>query len=475
VVAYLCTYILLMKKDLTILIALFITGHFTAFMLSGCAQISAPTGGPKDTIAPVLVKSSPESHSVRFSGNRITISFNEYIELKDLSDQLIISPLPKQNPLINSSLKTISIKLKDTLLPNTTYSFNFGNAIRDINEGNAMKSFNYCFSTGEHIDSFSIKGKVILAESGKADSTIKVLLYRNAADTAVLSRRPDYISRLNGQGEFIFSYLPRDVFSIFALKDGDGNKWYNSGAETFGFIGEPVESGLATTPVKLLAYVEKAVIKSAPAALPSKKGEEKRLRFTTNLMSGKLDQLQPLNLQFSAPLKKMVTDSILLCDTNYLPIKNYELTIDSSRKNIQIHSTWLAEQPLRLLLNKNGLEDSTGLTLLKTDTLRFAVKGDNEYGQLKINFKNIDLAKHPLLQFMEGETVKWKFAITSNEWINKKMLPGEYECRILYDLNNNGQWDAGDYSKKLQPEQAITLPQKIAIKADWENERDVEL
>lgn len=444
-------------------------------LLGGCAQIAAPTGGPKDTIAPVAVKSSPENQSVFFNNNRISISFNEYIELKDLSDQLIISPLPNKSPLINSNLRTVSIKLKDSLLPNTTYSFSFGNAIRDINEGNALKSFTYCFSTGNYIDSFSIKGKVTLAESGKVDSTIRVVLYRNAHDTAILTRRPDYMTRLNGKGEFVFSFLPRDLFNIYALKDGDGNKWYNSGAELFGFINESVESELSPAPVRLLAFAEKAVEKAGPAIPPSKKGEEKRLRYSINLLSGRLDQLQPMTLQFSTPLKQFDKDSIILCDTNFVPLKNYVLTADSTRKSIIIESAWIPEQPLRLLLFQNGFQDSTGLHLFKTDTLKFIVKGDNEYGQLKINFKNIDLTKHPILQFMEGETVKWKFPVTSTEWLNKKMLPGEYECRILYDLNNNGHWDAGDYKIKRQPEEAITLPQKIAIKADWENEREVEL
>jgi hypothetical protein len=76
---------------------------------------------------------------------------------------------------------------------------------------------------------------------------------------------------------------------------------------------------------------------------------------------------------------------------------------------------------------------------------------------------------------MEGENIKLKSAVTSTEWFNKMMLPGEFEVRILYDENNNGKWDAGDYAKKLQPEITLALPQKISIKADWENERDIDL
>jgi hypothetical protein len=87
----------------------------------------------------------------------------------------------------------------------------------------------------------------------------------------------------------------------------------------------------------------------------------------------------------------------------------------------------------------------------------------------------MDLTKHPLLLFMDGDNIKWKYPLLSNEWTNKMILPGEYEVRLLYDENNNGQWDPGDYSTKLQPEKAIALPQKLSIKADWENEREIVL
>jgi hypothetical protein len=185
--------------------------------------------------------------------------------------------------------------------------------------------------------------------------------------------------------------------------------------------------------------------------------------------------LTTLELTCKNPLKKIEVDSIVLCDTSFKKINGYTVSLDSTRRKIIIENKWQPENLLKLIVYKNGFQDSTGLTLSKNDTINFITRSTSEYGSLKLSFKNIDLSKHPVLQFMEGESLKLKSAVTSNEWFNKMMLPGEFEVRILYDENNNGKWDAGDYAKKLQPEITLALPQKISIKADWENERDIDL
>ena len=92
-----------------------------------------------------------------------------------------------------------------------------------------------------------------------------------------------------------------------------------------------------------------------------------------------------------------------------------------------------------------------------------------------LRFSNLDLTKHPVLQFVQGEAIKNSYSLTSLEWNNKFIIPGEYDIRILFDNNNNGKWDPGDYSKKLQPERAITLKEKLGVRANWDNERDIKL
>ena len=146
-------------------------------VLPGCASIIPPQGGPRDSLPPRLIKASPADSTRNFTGNRIAFSFYEFVDLQNIQENLLVSPSPKTNPLIESKLNTVTVRIKDSLEPNTTYSLNFGNAIKDYNEGNVMKEFTYTFSTGPYIDSLELHGKVILAENGRADSTLIVLLH----------------------------------------------------------------------------------------------------------------------------------------------------------------------------------------------------------------------------------------------------------------------------------------------------------
>ena len=462
-----------MKNNILLVVAFLLFSQTMSLLMSSCAQIGAPTGGPKDTLAPVLIKAIPDSHPTRFAGNKITLTFNEYIELQDLQSNILVSPAPKTNPLISSSLKTISIKLKDTLEPNTTYSIDFGNAIKDINEGNVLQNFSYVFSTGDYFDSLELKGKVVMAETGKIDSTLLVLLYRNAPDSAVCSRKPNYVARLKGDGSFVFKQLPADAFQIYVLKDGDGNKFYNAATEVFGFLNQPVRTSDSTAPIELLAYAEKKQ-NNNPAPAP-KKEKEKRIRYTQQLVNGKQDILSPMEILFNTPIKAINNNSFSLTDTNHIAIKDYSITVDSSRKKLTLQHNWEPGMIYHFILNKEQLEDSTGLTLLKNDTLRFATKTQSEYGSLKLTFKNLRFEEHPILCFMDGNNIKSQYALTAAEWQINSTLPGDYEIRILYDVNNNGVWDPGNYTTKKQPERTQFISEKITIKADWDNERTIDL
>ena len=141
-------------------------------ILPGCASIIPPQGGPRDTIPPQLIKVSPADSTRNFKGTRINFTFDEFIDLQNVQENLLVSPLPKTIPFVESKLNTMSVRMKDSLEPNTTYSLNFGNAIKDYNEGNVIKGFTYVFSTGPYIDSLELHGNVVLAETGKTDSTI---------------------------------------------------------------------------------------------------------------------------------------------------------------------------------------------------------------------------------------------------------------------------------------------------------------
>ena len=129
----------------------------------------------------------------------------------------------------------------------------------------------------------------------------------------------------------------------------------------------------------------------------------------------------------------------------------------------------------RLIMEPAAVADSLGNSLSRTDTIRFSTKRESEYGNLVLRFSNLDLGKMPVLQFVQGDEIKESYPLTATTWSKKLFKPGEYEVRILFDRNNNGKWDPGNYAKKLQPEKVMALPQRLSIRANWDNERDIAL
>lgn len=450
--------------------------YLLSILGSGCAQIGMPTGGPRDSIPPVLLKSVPPDSTLHFTGNRITFTFDEYVHLQDLQNNLLVNPLPKIIPNVNSKLKTVSIKIRDTLQPNTTYSFLLGNAVQDINENNPIHNFTYVFSTGSYIDSMQLKGRVLLAETGKPDSTLVVILYNNPGDSAVYKEKPKYIARLDSSGYYHFQYLAEGIYHLFALKDESGQRIYNNPSQLFAFADSAIHINQNVKPENLYAYAEEQFTKPAKSpGTSSKKNPEKLLKYTTSLSSATQDLLTPLTVQFEVPLKSFDSLKIRLTDTLYHPVGGVNISLDTTGKLIIIKNNWIEDNFYELIIDKDFATDTLGDELKKADTIIFKTKKETEYGSLKLNFSNLQKIAHPVLQFVQNNAVVDSFRITSPTFNVKLFNPGEYELRILEDENENGRWDPGNYHLKKQPEKVIAYPKKISIRADWDNEADVTL
>lgn len=218
------------------------------FLLSfaDCAKKGTPTGGLRDTIPPRIVKSSPDNYSIHFSGNEIEIRFDEYIKLKDLNKELIISPPMKYTPIITplSTSKTLKIKLVDTLKPNTTYSFNFGNSIVDNNEENKLPYFKYVFSTGSYIDSLKLSGIVRDALLPTPEIPTTVMLYEvndTYSDSIIYSEKPTYITvTQDTTGFFELTNLKEGEYLLLALKEKTNDYIFRPDHDKIGFVKETV-------------------------------------------------------------------------------------------------------------------------------------------------------------------------------------------------------------------------------------------
>ncbi len=211
------------------------------FVCIGCAKKGSITGGLKDTIAPTLKISFPENFSTNFKGNQIKLTFDEYIKLKGLEKQLIVSPPMKNEPLIipSSVTKYLTIQIKDTLQPNTTYSFNFGQSITDNNEGNPLNQFKYVFSTGPYIDSLALGGRVKDALDREVESFVSVMLYEvneKFKDSVVYTSPPRYITNtLDSLKTFRLENLKAGKYLLVAMKDRNNNNKFNPKIEKIGF------------------------------------------------------------------------------------------------------------------------------------------------------------------------------------------------------------------------------------------------
>lgn len=460
-------------KNLIFFIAACCTVYAVSILGSGCAQIGAPTGGPRDTIPPKLLNANPPNRTINFKGNRITLSYDEYVQLQKLQDNLLINPTPKIIPNVDSKLKTVSIKIRDTLQPNTTYRFNFGNAIADYTEGNPIKNFSYIFSTGSYIDSLQFSGNVQVAETGKPDSTLLVFLYKDLDDSAVLKHKPRYITRLDSSGNFTFRNLPGGIYNIYALKDESGQRIYNNTDELFAFSDSTIKVNDSTKSVKLFAYQEEKP-KPKPSST-STTSSKKELKYTTSISNNRQDLLTPLTIEFNRKLKNFDSLKIQLTDTLLNAYKSAIVSIDTTGKKITIANKWIDNSDYRLIIPKDFATDTLGVALLKSDTIHFKTKRENDYGSITINFKNLEKFKNPVLQFVSDNKVVNSYPLTSAKWNEKLFNPGDYELRILEDDNKNGIWDPGNYHLKLQPEKVYAIKQKINIRQDWDNERDIVL
>jgi len=212
-----------------------------AIVVTGCAKRGTITGGLKDTIAPVLKSSVPKNYSTNFTGKTIKLTFDEYIKLKNINKQLIVSPPMIKAPevLPTTASKYITIKINDTLRPDTTYSFNFGQSIEDNNESNAYRQFKYVFSTGPYIDSLSLSGKIKDAYEKQTENFNTVMLYEideKYKDSAVYKEYPRYVTNtLDSATTFKLENLKAGKYLLVGLKDKNNNYKFDPKDDKIGF------------------------------------------------------------------------------------------------------------------------------------------------------------------------------------------------------------------------------------------------
>jgi uncharacterized protein (DUF2141 family) len=209
--------------------------------LYGCASMQRPQGGPRDQTPPKLLKATPLNKTRRFAAKEIQLEFDEYFRLNNPYSEISISPAFDKQPEFITKGRTLVIKLNDSLQKNTTYVFNFGKALVDVNESNVLKNFSYVFSTGDQIDSLSISGKVINTQTAQVEKETTVMIFPAAQDTAYFGKKkPSYFTSTDSSGNFSLNNLHEGTYTIYALKETSPDRIYNNETELIAFRKEPV-------------------------------------------------------------------------------------------------------------------------------------------------------------------------------------------------------------------------------------------
>lgn len=208
-------------------------------VLAACASRGRPEGGAKDELPPEYVRSNPEPGTLNFHGNRINIFFNENIKMEDVVNKVVVSPVQKQPPSISANGKRLSIEFRDTLRDNTTYTVDFSDAIRDLNEGNILDGFAFDFSTGDTRDSLVISGMLFEARNLEPAQGMIVGVYSNLSDTAITTLPLDRIAKTNQYGQFVIRNLAPGTYNLYAVNDLNRDYHWDR-SEDVAFLGQTV-------------------------------------------------------------------------------------------------------------------------------------------------------------------------------------------------------------------------------------------
>jgi hypothetical protein len=211
---------------------------YVLFLLS-CAKQSTPTGGPKDSIPPIMVRSFPKQKQLNFKEKEITLEFNEAIQILNPREQLIITPTVGKDYKATANKKEVTIQFEDNFKDSTTYTINFREAVSDITEKNAAKNLQLAFSTGPYIDSLIIEGNVYDLLKGKEIKDATIALYES--DTFnIFKHKPNYITKSNDKGIFKIENLKPGIYHIYAFEDKNKNIIADSKNENYGFIAKEI-------------------------------------------------------------------------------------------------------------------------------------------------------------------------------------------------------------------------------------------
>jgi len=427
------------KIQLVLLVAI-------GFVMVYCARPGSPGGGPKDTQPPQIIKSTPPNYSARFTGDRFEIDFDEFIELNNINQSLLISPPMDELPDFKAKGKTLLVKFNEELKENTTYTLFFGDAIVDITEKNPVVENTYIFSTGDRVDSMSMEGKVINAVDLQPAADVFVMLYKVTSKAVTLNDngnreieldsmpmllKPFYLSKTNENGQYKFNGLADEKYLIFALRDLNSNHIFDQPTEEIAFLDSLVQPVYSGPPQSLLPDSLQDVADSLQTIISD----------SLQLDSTELILIDSLMLQTDSAVMDStgVSDSTLseAIIQKKLPIATYDLILFTNRDSTQ---RMLKGE----LLKRNTLEFSFSLPARSLDLIPVNYYSDSIWYLEKYSKR--------------ADTITWYLKNIPVDTLELVILDQADTLEYLYiNLNFDSQSSRSRVKKKDEEEKKIFL------------------
>ena len=473
----------------------------TTVLLLGCAKVGRPTGGAKDEIPPISIKAKPDFETVNFNENKIKIYFDEYVKFKDLNKQLVVSP-PLNYPLeitpLGTASKYISITIKDTLKKNTTYSFNFGNAIQDNSEGNPLEQFKYIFSTGSYLDSLSVLGSVKDAFLQAPLANISVLLYAvdsSYTDSIIYKQKPNYIANTLEGIDFSISNIKEGTYQLIALNDVSGDLIFDPKEDAIGFLNQPINIPTDSTYVLTIS-------KEQPEFLVKKVTELSQNHILVAYVGGKkpiIENIYDKNRDIISfhSYKEKLTDSLHIwhhkidSDTLYIAFNNKGIHSENVvRLRSKVKDSLVVSKNIATTLHLNDtLFIKTNLPISKIDTKQmilvdkdsipvfFTTKLSASKTKFSIDYKKgfnqryeLTLLPNAIIDYngIQNDSIKYSFSTKSLEDYGEIIIDVEKETTanlIVVLLNEDNKLISQKYCVKSQKISfPLLLPDKYKVR-----------
>ena len=498
----------------------------TALLLWHCASMQKPSGGPKDKDAPKILSSFPQQGATNSSPKRIEIHFDEFFKLKNLQNELLISPPLNETPLISQKGKSLFIDLKEELNPDNTYTFNFGKGIVDFHEGNVLKDYSLVFSTGNKLDSLSLRGRVSSCPTPTMPENVIVGIYQKDSlqrDSTIYLRKPDYFALVNEGGNFQINHIRKGTFELLAFEDVNANYKYDGATEQIAFCDSLITIG-DSTEIALWLFQEERELK----LLESKAKKNGRIHWAFNKPINAVEIQTYPKVDF---IHKIDADSLFVWPS-YSKDSFYIWTnVDARLDSIWVKSDTLNKQSIEASIQSKFLKQSdllivqTDAPLTSVDTSQIKLFSDStqiEYAFTQSDFElmfdfphkenqsfNLILNKGALIDVYNNLNDSINLSLYSkvesalaslninldveneNYFIEllkdgividkidagkelkfTELLPSKYQLRLTIDSNKDGKWTPGNYFDGIPPEKVFYYLEEINLRANWELEVD---